>query len=550
MRTIHWLKKIRGDWLMVSTVVKYGFSLLLCAIIFSEGHEGLAFACLVELLLTALFSNFLCSWNKRWQVANDLIMFMLNVQMALYLLGGSYLTFDMLSNITLIGDLAGHAFLYISTAIAVTVVSLLPIRCFKMSGIAFYKSASFIFAVYLLFTMLFGSNPSPLFRCGILASQSIAYANMLIGAESSEEVLNSFYKDEIYSGYSGKNDGLPNRPNVVLIFTEGLSQGNVEASVETAGGGRVMPSLAEYESKSLFFTEYFNHTCYTYRGLIGSLYSGYQLSNTDGNALTSLQSVLSHNGYHTVLINPEPCLKDFSNYLRRMGFDEFISDASGTYSGMNNSLSDKEAYELLYETMLRLSERSEPFLTVIYTYGTHVSLDSPDERFGDGTSPALNKFYNMDRQFGRFMEKFNAGPLAENTLLIFTSDHGSATDRDYLMAFPDANRQHYALDRIPLFFYFKGIEPRTINAQGRNSLDLAPTICDYLDISEPNYFLGNSLFVPHVVWGTHTVFSYTFCAGGGDCISTANGVLSALSGSSLKNMTDSIRKYYSVARIP
>lgn len=51
------------------------------------------------------------------------------------------------------------------------------------------------------------------------------------------------------------------------------------------------------------------------------------------------------------------------------------------------------------------------------------------------------------------------------------------------------------LDQIPFLIYYKGITPETIDADGRNSLDFAPTVLDYLDISAPNYFLGESLFV-------------------------------------------------------
>ena len=42
--------------------------------------------------------------------------------------------------------------------------------------------------------------------------------------------------------------------------------------------------------------------------------------------------------------------------------------------------------------------------------------------------------------------------------------------------------------------YHKGVEARTIDALGKNSLDLAPTILDYVDINGPNYFLWASLF--------------------------------------------------------
>lgn len=47
---------------------------------------------------------------------------------------------------------------------------------------------------------------------------------------------------------------------------------------------------------------------------------------------------------------------------------------------------------------------------------------------------------------------------------------------------------------MPLSIYFKGISPERLDVQGRNSLSLAPTVLDYIGVSEENYFLGVSLF--------------------------------------------------------
>ena len=130
----------------------------------------------------------------------------------------------------------------------------------------------------------------------------------------------------------------------------------------------------------------------------------------------------------------------------------------------------------------------------MYTLGTHASFDSTEEVYGDGSNPLLNKFYNMDYQFGQFMEKFEASELTDNTIIIFTADHCTYEDDDFTNSFPDYYRESYECDEIPLFFYYKGMDASEWDTEGSTSIALAPTILDYLDISAPNYFLGTTLF--------------------------------------------------------
>ncbi|RGD66415.1 MULTISPECIES: sulfatase-like hydrolase/transferase [Hungatella] len=165
------------------------------------------------------------------------------------------------------------------------------------------------------------------------------------------------------------------------------------------------------------------------------------------------------------------------------------------HSGIADSLSDKEAYELLFDTIAQKADSENPFLVAIYTLGTHASFDSKDQIYGNGSDRLLNKFYDLDYQFGEFINKFNASSLSNDTIIIFTTDHATYADNDYVNSFPENIRYNTMLDQIPFLIYYKGITPETIDADGRNSLDFAPTVLDYLDISAPNYFLGESLFV-------------------------------------------------------
>ena len=108
------------------------------------------------------------------------------------------------------------------------------------------------------------------------------------------------------------------------------------------------------------------------------------------------------------------------------------------------------------------------------------------------------------------MKKFEKSELAEDTIIIFTTDHATYQDDSFVKAFPDWFRAYTFCDEIPLWIYYKGITTEIIDVKGRNTLGLAPTILDYLDISAPNYFLGRSLFVPEANSSFETYFTESF----------------------------------------
>ena len=209
----------------------------------------------------------------------------------------------------------------------------------------------------------------------------------------------------------------------------------------------------------------------------------------------------------------------FTDYLKAMDFDDFISNTewlSEIYPGLSY-VTDKDAYERLLETALAQHATGQPFFTAMYSFGTHATLDSPDEVFGDGSNSELNKFHNLDVQLGSFMERFEASALAEDTLVVITADHATYMDRAFTDSFPDYERWHTEIDRIPLLLYYRGIKPETVNARRRNSIDLAPTVLDNIDLSAPNMFLGESLFKTEPMKGE--VLPYDRCFFDGSFIS-------------------------------
>jgi phosphoglycerol transferase MdoB-like AlkP superfamily enzyme len=268
------------------------------------------------------------------------------------------------------------------------------------------------------------------------------------------------------------------------------------------------PNLNKLYRSSFVFKNYYNHTAATFRGLRGQLFSSYQYLGgyySDGTGfgeidkaelikrtdtrLISIIDILKGAGYETSFINTEPSNVQFSNYLETFHFDKILSG-----DVMDRYLTDKEAFHLLKDTVFDLEE---PFFIGMYNIGTHHGYDSPDKKYGNGDNPVLNKFFNYDTWFGDFFNCLLETDIFDNTMLIFTTDHASFNSPEYIHTFN--SNQKYFVNTIPLFIYWNGMDHTIADANGRNSLDLAPTILDLLGIyNHRNYFLGSSLFTESI----------------------------------------------------
>lgn len=522
---------------LIMTASKYIFSLCLAFMALSVTQDPFFFLVnILELLFIALTSNLLVSW-KKWlgQIYNIIFLFLFNVQLAILFFGGSYLTLNMLANIDSFDALSGNYFVYFTLIIFLVLFTVLPITEINYKSLRLPLSYALSLALFseLIITMVGGTTYSPLYNIADLAIQRHQYLEEQAEIAKQPNMTAAFYRSGVTNSRQKPAD-LPKHPNVIVLFTEGLSQNVIDDS------RKIMPNVQSLQKKSLNFSNYYNHTLATYRGLIGQLYSGYQLNNTDRNTLISVQDILADKGYQTTFINTEPRNIQFTQYLENFDFQTFISDSETDYSGPSQTLSDKEAFEQLWETITTQAKSKQPFFTAMYTFQTHMSLDSKDEKYKDGKNPMLNKFYNFDYQFAAFMKKFEASDLAKNTIIVFTADHATYQDAAFNTTFEDYERENPHVDKMPLFFYYKGIKPEVIKAEGRNSLDMVPTLLDYLDISAPNYFLGEPLFMQKNNNNSYdTVFhDESFI------LSTDGAKISSLSENNLKTFKLQLKKYF------
>ncbi len=288
--------------------------------------------------------------------------------------------------------------------------------------------------------------------------------------------------------------------NIIILFIEGASYRVLSE--------KITKNLWDLKNNSINFVNYYNHTAATFNGIRGQLMSGYQLNpgvkllnnsvditkvpdtilkNMYSSVIT-LPTILNDRKYNTVFVSPHPSPGTFNSWIYTIRFNKVYAHPK------NKNLTDKEMYEFIYERLQELANEKKKFFLCAYILGTHHGLDSPDAKYGDGSNPYLNKFYNQDIWFGEFLKKFKSSTLYDNTILVVTTDHATYPSPEFKQTFSSNNQ--YFVDKAPFIIHYKGVNPLEIDANYRNSLSMTPTVLDILQVCKiKNNFLGNSIFI-------------------------------------------------------
>ena len=99
---------------------------------------------------------------------------------------------------------------------------------------------------------------------------------------------------------------------------------------------------------------------------------------------------------------------------------------------------------------------------------------------------------SVDRQIGRVLAALEKSGQLENTIIVFTSDHGEMNESHKLIT---KNVMFEESQRVPLIFAGKGIKSNFADKKTLtcNGLDFLPTICDLVGIQSPKGLHGVSL---------------------------------------------------------
>ena len=214
---------------------------------------------------------------------------------------------------------------------------------------------------------------------------------------------------------------------------------------------------------------------------------------------TCLPKMLSERGYRTLWFHGND--KEFYNraaYLPKIGFEEIYSrdelDPGEELPTLGWGLPDP----LVLDTALdHLEQIDEPFYAEVLTVSNHMPFEYEwGIDFPEHLQPASSMYeryrrgiYYTDQAVKRFHDRFSRSPLARNTLLVITGDHGIWTFPDEPLSQLQKNEMFF---RVPLIMQ---------SPDGRrwpipdiaSHLDIAPTLADLLGMDVPDTFMGRSL---------------------------------------------------------
>jgi len=315
------------------------------------------------------------------------------------------------------------------------------------------------------------------------------------------------------------------KPNVIVIFTEGFSART--SSVYSGENVGITPNLEDFSRRSMVVDNYYNHTAATYRGLHGGLCSLFPKYGALGGWLDSfedipktnykcLSDIFRNNGYRSYYFDPH--FEDTSGLdemMKQLKFDEVLNADQLLPDYLNNEqsihtgwLSDHQMYRSLVGFLQQQQQvvevdqnNKKPFFLTLYSVETHAWVDVSDDgiSFGKGKRNVLNTIHNMDDAFGYFWKYYQNSRYAENTLIVFTSDHSHYYSNPYLKLMKAVGADNYQklfIGKIPMIIHDPLADlPPEYDARYASSIDFAPTLVHLLGLpNEKNAFLGSSIF--------------------------------------------------------
>ena len=159
---------------------------------------------------------------------------------------------------------------------------------------------------------------------------------------------------------------------------------------------------------------------------------------------------------------------------------------------------DGESYRKMLEFLDKQDGEKRQF-AFHATITTHYPFDQmPDDqrhmfpRPRDMHQHMANSMHLVDQDIKHFFDELSKRPRFKNSLVIITGDHSWPTGEHGITI--NGNGYFEEFFKIPFIMYWPGeVEPQRVPGSF-SQIDIAPTLCDVLNIDEPNHMLGQSMF--------------------------------------------------------
>ena len=281
------------------------------------------------------------------------------------------------------------------------------------------------------------------------------------------------------------------RPNVLLLSVDTL-----RADYLGAYGARVKtPTIDRLAKSGILFDRAVSHVPITLPSHASIFTGAYPIAHgvRDNGAFrlaeekVSLAETFGAAGYRTAAFVGSFALD--SRFGLDQGF-ELYDDFYGDTGGFNDfSISERVADDVLKPALAWLSEQNDSsWFAFVHLYDPHAPYVAPVTfRQAHPEDPYAAEVAYIDDALGRFLEALRERGLLDNTLIVFTSDHGEG-----LGEHGEKTHAMFAYDstlHVPLILKWEGVLPESRRVPSRVRLiDVAPTV---LEMAGLDTFEGN-----------------------------------------------------------
>lgn len=300
-------------------------------------------------------------------------------------------------------------------------------------------------------------------------------------------------------------------PNVLLVMTDDQGWGDVRSHSNDLLDTPVHDRLAAQGAR--FDRFYVSPVCAPTRA---SLLSGRYHLRCGVHGVTRAQEtmraeevtiaeVLKQSGYATGCFGKWHNGAHFPNHPNGQGFDHFVGFCGGHWTlyfdtrlEHNGRPIKTEGYiaDVLTDAALRFirKNREQPFFCYVPYNTPHTPFQVPDRYFDKhkarGLDDSLACIYgmveNIDHNLGRLLALLDELKLAENTIVVFTTDNGPNTARYNGDMRGRKGSVHEGGVRVPCFIRWPGhVRPGQTVTQIASHIDLLPTIVDLCGLPAP-----------------------------------------------------------------
>lgn len=296
----------------------------------------------------------------------------------------------------------------------------------------------------------------------------------------------------------GRDSALDRKPNVLFITIDTLRADHLGVY----GHARpTSPRIDEFAESAVVFEEAFSHSSWTLPSFATMLTSTYaqthgcaQFHHALDESFTTFPEILAQAGYRTGAVTSHVFVGKRHGLLQGIEWidDSLVLDLEASHEQISSPAVTEKGIRFLEEAA---RNRGEPWMLWLHYFDPHELYRRHPETAAafpgdDDASLYQGEIAFTDSWIGKVFDALDRLDLADDTIVILTSDHGEE--------FQDhgSNRHGQSVYRevlhVPFLFRAPGVAPRRIPEQVR-TVDLLPTLLDLVGLPVPWYAQGASL---------------------------------------------------------